>query len=88
MHSCDNPRCVNPEHLVLGTHFDNAMDRTKKGRTRHGDKHPFAKFTSLQVKMIRELHSRGMPEWLICKTLNSSQGTINDILKNRTWKHC
>ena len=35
LHHCDNPPCCNPDHLFLGTHADNAADRTRKGRTRN-----------------------------------------------------
>lgn len=38
LHDCDNPRCVNPKHLFLGTQVDNNNDRIKKGRTASGDK--------------------------------------------------
>lgn len=35
-HKCDNPKCCNPHHLETGTHLQNDMDRTKRGRTRNG----------------------------------------------------
>lgn len=57
MHKCDNPRCVNPTHLELGTQKLNVQDMDKKGRrvvtTRVGTKHHNAVFTDEQVQMIR-----------------------------------
>lgn len=38
-HRCDNPWCVNPEHLFVGSHLDNALDAKAKGRTRNGKEH-------------------------------------------------
>lgn len=54
-HHCDNRRCINPDHLFLGTNYDNILDRMKKGRS-HGNKgeaHPFVKLTAEQVLKIR-----------------------------------
>lgn len=56
MHSCDNPRCLRPDHLVLGTHKDNAQDRERKGRggaaKRRGTKNCECRLTEAQVLEI------------------------------------
>lgn len=56
LHKCDNPSCVNPDHLFLGTHLDNMQDKVSKGRTSSlvGELHPNARFTEEQIKHIRE----------------------------------
>jgi hypothetical protein len=55
LHSCDNRRCVNPNHLWLGTRKENNEDRTQKGRTAHncGASHGRAKLTGSLVQQIR-----------------------------------
>lgn len=55
MHSCDNPRCVNPAHLVAGTHQDNMDDMAAKGRgvTFKGVTNGRSKLTERQVREIR-----------------------------------
>ena len=57
-HACDNPPCVNPAHLLIGTAGDNARDRDIRGRTRsgRGERHGHAKLTEAQVREIRALH--------------------------------
>lgn len=61
-HSCDNPGCVNPEHLFLGTDFDNNRDREIKNRGNHakGERHGQAKLTDLEVAEARQLRINGL----------------------------
>ena len=61
LHKCDNPRCVNPRHLFLGTVIDNALDRDRKGRGRPRKSGKFArKFTDEQIAAIREDKAKGV----------------------------
>src|SRR5579885_1586253 len=59
LHRCDNPPCVRPDHLFIGTAKDNALDRAKKGRGKNrpmpGEHNPIAKLTATDVRCIREL---------------------------------
>jgi len=58
---CDNPSCVNPEHLFLGTAADNAEDMVKKGRSYHaiGEKSPSATMKDDDARAIRDLYADG-----------------------------
>jgi hypothetical protein len=62
LHTCDNPSCVNPDHLWLGTYKDNAQDRAKKGRnnSRRGENHGRSKLTDNQVREIKRLYQDGL----------------------------
>lgn len=87
-HSCDNPTCVNPEHLFLGTHKDNTQDMLRKNREARGDKLPQTKLTSEQVKEIKLLLAEGsLNNGKIGKLFGVTSTTIWDIKNGITWKH-
>lgn len=91
-HACDNPRCVNPDHLWLGTHLDNIADRTRKGRTvtngPRGEAHPFAKLTSPLVKELRTRYGAGgISQSQLAREYRISQSTMTRALRGNTWAH-
>ena len=62
-HKCDNPRCINPDHLKLGTHNDNMRDMTSRKRQAVGERQGAAKLTAAEVMAIRESYVRGSKEF-------------------------
>lgn len=87
MHTCDNPACVRPSHLVLGTHADNMRDKVKKGRqARHGGGHnPRAKLTWPLVVGIRTARSTGESVRSIAARLRMSRMAIYRIVSRESW---
>lgn len=85
-HSCDNPRCVNPAHLFLGSHHDNMMDMKHKDRYTklHGESHGSAKITEAQA--IDILHSGGLHRE-IAKRHGVSRMLVTAIKNGRLWSY-
>jgi len=86
LHKCDNPICVNPNHLFLGTKGDNAKDRDEKGRVAHGEEHYKAKLTKKQVEQIRQLRLVGLKITEIAKLFDVSKGHVSEIVSKKVWK--
>lgn len=84
-HKCDNPPCVNPSHLELGTHADNAQDRMLRGRGLVGESHPRSKLTVDQVREIRSLLTHGKTQSEIAQRFNVSVGAVSSIARRKTW---
>lgn len=84
-HRCDNPSCVNPEHLFLGSQFDNVKDQIAKGR-RHdvrGEKNGMAKLTEKEVNKIRKEYKLGkVSQYFLAAKFGVSQGHISEIINN------
>lgn len=86
LHLCNNPSCVNPEHLHLGDHKDNANDRAKSGRTAKGEKNGQSKLNWVKVSEIRELHQIGAKLYQIAKDYSVSDNLVSRIVRNKIWK--
>lgn len=86
LHRCDNPPCVNPAHLFLGTQADNNRDRDTKMRNSHGERNYFAKLNESDVRRIRDLHAQGVPQKDIAKEFNIDRHHVSDITNRRLWK--
>jgi len=88
-HACDNPSCVNPHHLFLGTSLDNNRDRKEKGRGRYlsGEGIPWAKLTNTEITNIRELYTTGeYSQTDLAKIFNVTRENIREITKGVTWR--
>ncbi|MET3700175.1 HNH endonuclease [Bacillus oleivorans] len=87
-HKCDNPQCINPEHLELGTHFDNMQDKVKRGRQPRGEdiySHVLTEEEVIEIKKL--LNMRHILIKDIAKIYGVNPSTIGDIKNGRTWKH-
>jgi hypothetical protein len=89
IHSCDNPSCVNPSHLSLGTHQDNMDDMAEKGRTRHpvGISHHRTTITEDDVREIRRLVATGHTQTRVAGLYGLAPVTVWSITSRRTWHH-
>ena len=101
-HKCDNPSCVRPDHLFLGTAKENAEDMARKGRKHEGDKHwskisphlinrgtkcGSSKFNEQQVLEIRERLKNGESQNGLAREFGVGQSAIYSIAHKKTWKH-
>lgn len=89
-HHCDNPSCVRPDHLFLGTARDNEEDSRQKGRTvkLRGELHGNSKMTPLSVRIARRLYfNHGFSFQKVSDIWGLNVTTMWDIVMSNTWKH-
>lgn len=87
-HHCDNPPCVRPDHLFIGTHADNMRDMWAKGRwhppVARGEDHPGARLTAVQVAEIRGL-DRSIPCAVVGRMFGISSGYAGHLRRGKGW---
>jgi hypothetical protein len=92
-HSCDNPPCWNPAHLLSGTTRDNSDDMVVRGRARgplkprYGDKHPHAKLSVEAVREIRRLYSEGLSQKALAQQYGVNPSNISRAINGKRWAH-
>jgi len=88
-HTCDNPKCVNPNHLILGTHQDNMNDMCSRNRQAKGELNGLAKLTEDDVRDI--LENTKLEKYTnlteIGEQYNVCTDTIRRIFIGKNWKH-
>jgi len=87
-HHCDNPSCINPDHLFLGTRMDNMADARAKDRPiNRGEKNRNSRLVENDVREIRRLGSLGIKQSLLAKMWKTSDQNISNIIQRKRWKH-
>lgn len=84
LHRCDNRRCVNPDHLFLGSFDDNMQDMVQKRRHAFGERNGHAKLSEDQVRAIR--FSGGKQED-VAAVYNISRTIVSQIRSGKIWRH-
>lgn len=87
LHSCDNPGCVNPDHLWVGTNLDNRRDSLRKKRHNYGERHGNARLTDQKVLEIRRRSEGARNAQALADEFGVSRCTIDDVVRRRSWKH-
>lgn len=91
-HTCDNPPCVRPSHIIDGTHLDNMRDKAERGRARghkeqRGEKNPLAVLTDQIVRDSRRLYTEGLSYREIGERFGVESAAIGFAIRGDTWTH-
>ena len=91
-HTCDNARCIEPSHLMLGTQADNVRDMIERGRqkysplpVRSGTDNPMSKLDYSMAKAIRSEFAAGASQRILARKYGVSQSAISYVISGDTW---
>lgn len=90
LHKCDNPKCINPTHLTLGSHLDNMRDMTAKSRlvSHKGESNGMAKLDETKVRQIRELKQTTKVSYLaLSRQFQVDPALVRRICLRTSWVH-
>lgn len=93
LHSCDNPRCINPAHLSAGTRSENMKECSERGRAKipkpikRGEENGASKLRDVDVRSIRRLLAKGLTQQSIADRFGVTQRAISDIKLGKKWGH-
>lgn len=80
MHLCDNPLCVNVDHLRIGTNTDNLQDMARKGRHK-------TKLCPRKVTFIRDMTKQGFSRAFLGELLDMTPENVGHVVLGKTWRH-
>jgi hypothetical protein len=89
-HRCDNPSCVNPDHLFVGSNQDNVDDKVAKGRHPKGQKSATSKLSEVEVIEVRRLYVKGSTDYgtrALARKFGISHRQIWGIVTHKGWTH-
>ena len=84
LHRCDQPACVNPAHLFLGTHADNMADAATKGRWA-GERHHLARLSQADAQRIRDLIASGFTQEEVGRRVGVCRSRVGAIARGECW---